>query len=525
MTKPVILALDSGTSVVKAVAFDPDGSIVASAARPNAWTPLPGNGAEQDMARSWDDAVAVLSNLAADLAARFPDREVAGLGVTGQGDGTWMIDSAGDPVGAGWIWLDARAAAIVEELKASGAASAAFPFTGTGLAACQQAPQLLWMERHRPEALARVATAFHPKDYLYFRATGVRATSPCEGCFTFGDFRIRQYRDEVLRALGLSHLRHLLPPMLDGTTVAHPLARDVAERTGLKPGLPVMLGAVDVVCTALGAGIYGAGDNAGVSIVGSTGMHIRLVADVAHVAPSPLGTGYCIAFPVPGHTLQAQTNMAATLNIDWLADLAADAASMAGRADWRRADILGALNAAALSGRPGAAMFHPFISAAGERGPFTDATARAAILGLDQSVRLGDLARAVFEGLCFAARDCYVAIGGAPGDIRLTGGAARSDTLRAILASVLDRPVRGVSQPEAGAAGVAMMAAVQLGLYQDMAACARDWVTPRLDAPVQPEPSLVRLYDRLFPLYRDAYLAQTAVWRGLSAVRGAADAA
>ena len=86
----------------------------------------------------------------------------------------------------------------------------------------------------------------------------------------------------------------------------------------------------------------------------------------------------------------------------------------------------------ALAGRPGAAIFHPFISTAGERGPFTDASARASLIGLDQNVRLKDLARAVFEGLCFAARDCYAAIGGAPRDIRVTGGAARSPAIRAI---------------------------------------------------------------------------------------------
>jgi erythritol kinase len=211
--------------------------------------------------------------------------------------------------------------------------------------------------------------------------------------------------------------------------------------------------------------------------------------------------------------------MAATLNIDWVADLVADAASLAGRPDPPRGEILTALGDLALAARPGAAIFHPFISTAGERGPFTDATARASLLGLDQTVRLKDLTRAVFEGLGFAARDCYVAIGGAPGDIRLTGGAARSPALRAILAACLDRPVRVSGQPEAGAAGVAMMAAVRIGLFADMAACATAWVMPRLEAPLQPDPALVEIYGKLFPIYRDAYAALPSLWRRLHAVR------
>ena len=521
--RPVLLALDSGTSVVKAVAFAADGAILATSSRPNTYATLPGGGVEQDMRRSWDDAAAVLAELTAAVRTRHPDAEIAALGITGQGDGMWLIDAAGEPVGGGWLWLDARAAGIVAELKASDAAASAFAFTGTGLAACQQGPQMLWMQRHRPEALARAATALHPKDYLYFRATGARRTSPCEGCFTFGDFRTRTYRDEVLAALGLTAQRRLLPPMQDGTLTADPLSEDAARQTGLPAGLPVVLGYVDVLCTALGAGLYGAGEDVGVSIVGSTGMHMRLVPDVAAVAPSAAMTGYCMAFPVPGHTMQAQTNMAATLNIDWLADIVADAARLAGAPGPARDALLAALGEAALRGRPGAALYHPFISTAGERGPFTDATARAALIGLDQSVRLDDLARGVFEGLTLAARDCYAAIGGAPADIRVSGGAARSPAIRHILAACLDRPVRAVAQPEAGAAGVAMMAAVRIGLYPDMAACAREWVVPRLEAPVVPDAALASFYDALYLLYRDAYAALTPTWQGLRAVRETRD--
>jgi erythritol kinase len=523
MSCPVLVALDSGTSVVKAVAFTADGAILAARSRPNAYVTLPDGGAEQDMRRTWDDAATVLRELSAELAARHPAADVVALGITGQGDGTWLIDAEGEPVGDGWLWLDARAAAIVEELKASGAAAAAFAYTGTGLAACQQAPQLLWMLRHRPEAIARAATALHPKDYLYFRATGARRTSPCEGCFTFGDFRTRAYRDEVLRALGLAAQRRLLPPMQDGTLTSDPLSDAAARQTGLRAGLPVVLGYVDVLCTALGAGLYGAGDNVGVSIIGSTGMHIRLVPEVADVVPSPALTGYCMPFPVPGHTIQAQTNMAATLNIDWLADIVADAAELAG-GTVAREPILRALGEMAQRARPGAALFHPFISSAGERGPFTDATARASFIGLDHGVRLPELARAVFEGLGLAARDCYLAIGGAPADIRISGGAARSPAIRQILATCLDRPVRVVAQPEAGAAGVAMMAAVRIGFYPDMAACAREWVTPRLEAPIPPDPRLVALYDMIYPIYRDAYTALPSVWRRLHAARELHDA-
>ena len=69
------------------------------------------------MARTWADTVATLRK----LGERFPTspRALAAIAVTGQGDGTWLIDAAGEPVAPAWLWLDARAAAIAEGIVAS----------------------------------------------------------------------------------------------------------------------------------------------------------------------------------------------------------------------------------------------------------------------------------------------------------------------------------------------------------------------------------------------------------------------
>jgi erythritol kinase (D-erythritol 1-phosphate-forming) len=76
-------------------------------------------------------------------------------------------------------------------------------------------------------------------------------------------------------------------------------------------------------------------------------------------------------------------------------------------------------------------------------------------------------------GWGLAACDCYIAMGGFPATVRIPGGAADSKSMRAILAACLNCPVRAATHDEAGgAAGAAMMAAVSVGLYPDMAACA-----------------------------------------------------
>ena len=164
-------------------------------------------------------------------------------------------------------------------------------------------------------------------------------------------------------------------------------------------------------------------------------------------------------------------------------------------------------------------LYHPYISLAGERGPFLEPSARAQFTGLEAGMGYCDLMRGVFEGLCMAARDCYVALGGIPQEVRLTGGATRSSALKILLASALGADVRTVDRAEAGAAGAAMMAAVQQGLYRDMGACAAEWVEPLLGEPVEPDRKLAKSFDKTFPLYVETRKVMRPLWRKLQSAR------
>lgn len=512
----VLIGIDAGTSVIKAVAFTPDGRQIAAAAVPNSYAAVADGGVEQDMARTWGDTATTLRQLA-ELVPNLAARTIA-IAVTGQGDGMWLVDAVGEPVAPAWLWLDARSAVIVEQALGHPDYPAHYQRAGTGLNPCQMSAQLGWLAHHRPQVLARAATAFHCKDYLYFRLTGERATDPSEANFTFGDFRDRRYAPGILDVLGAGDARRLLPPIIDGTTTSHPLSAQAAAATGLKAGTPVTLGFVDVVCTGLGGGLFDPGGRSGCTIIGSTGMHMRLAASAAEVRLNPEMSGYTMAFPAPGMCAQMQSNMASTLNIDWLLDLAREVLAAEG-VTRTRADLLSGLDGRVLARPPATLLFHPYISAAGERGPFMEPAARAMFTGLEIGHGFADLMRGVFEGLCFAARDCYGAMGAIPTEVRITGGAARSEALRLMLASTLNADIRVVARGEAGAAGAAMMAAVRHRLYPDMAACAAAWVDPWLGPPTAPDPALSATYDSAFVHYRDIRARLRPVWRAMATSR------
>ena len=410
----ILIGIDSGTSVIKAVAFDLAGRQLAACSVPNIYQTGADGSATQSLTRTWQDCARALQG----LGAKVPGLAVrtAAVSVTAQGDGTWLAGKGNAPVGDAWLWLDARAAPTVERLASGG------------------------------------------------------------------------------------------------------LNRGRFEAAGLLAGTPVSLGYVDMVMTALGAGVY-SDQPAACSTVGSTGVHMRST-DVAGVHLNAGGTGYVICLPVPGMVTQVQTNMAASLNIDWLLRMAAELMADLGK-PVKPADLVPLIGAWVAASPPGALIYHPYISEAGERGPFVNAHARAGFIGLSSSTRFADLLRAVVEGLGMAMRDCYAAIGAMPEELQLTGGAARSKSLRGVLAAAVNAPVRVSSREEAGAAAAAMMAAVAVGVYPTMQACVAEWVTPLLGEAEAPDPDLAGVYARLYPSYQQARQALGPAWAGLSALREA----
>lgn len=512
----LLIGIDAGTSVMKAVAFSLTGEEVATASIPNRVLYGPCGFAEQDMNFTCDSLGVVLKQLAQKVPCLA--QRASCLALTGQGDGTWLVDKDLQPVGPAILWLDARSGELMRTLRASGVGASVSAITGTGLNTSIQSGHLCWLRDHQPERLQRAMAAMHCKDWLYLCCTDDVATDFGEGLFTFGDPHRMEYSAEVLRLLALSKFEHLLPPMRDSSTSHRPLTARAAQLTGLRQGMPVVLSPMDVPATSLGAGLFAQGRNVGVSVLGSTGMHTRLYPSLNDVPPSSQ-QGYLFSFPVRGLWQTAMSNMAATLNLDWLCDRVAEAARLAGAEPPLRAELLIRVEALARQSAPGGAIYHPFISDAGERGPFTEPLARAQFTGLSTHSDLGSLARAVYDGIAFATRDCYEAMGDKPEEIRLTGGAGRSLLLQQILANVVNCPVRVSRRGEVGAAGAAMVSAVSIGLAEKITDLLPHWV----DAMLAAEPTLPNeqadLYNALFVAYRSGYQQQFPHWQALHKAR------
>jgi xylulokinase len=143
----------------------------------------------------------------------------------------------------------------------------------------------------------------------------------------------------------------------------------------------------------------------------------------------------------------------------------------------------------------------------GERAPVADCNARSTFLNLSGQHTREDMMRAVYEGVAYNIRWLVEIVSGEfrfplP-KLRAIGGGAKSTTWMQILADVTHRRIETVPDPkEAGAVGAALVAAVGLGIYPGFEAL--ESVT-RVDRTFDPRQETFKTYDPLFDSFKESY--------------------
>lgn len=499
-----LIGIDAGTSVIKSTLFDLAGHELARAAV-DAPVDYPHPGwAELDMQVVWQGVVASVQKLLA--AAPYVDAQaIAALGVTGQGDGTWLVDANHAPVRPAILWLDGRTADLIRTWQQDGTGEEFFRITGTVLNTSNQAAHLHWLQIHEPATLRRARYALRAKDWIFLRLTGVISTDESDASYTYFDHRQRRYSESVWPLLGIAAWRHLCPPAQPAYQNVAALLPDVAALLGLAPGTPIVAGPLDAVAVAVGVGALEPGDAC--TSLGTAGIH-QFVLDQPNSAPA--NVGYTMCHAPAGRWVRLLPTMTCTLNLQWFVDeffqAEVAAARQRGVEIWPELEALAAKVPIGSNG----VMYHPYLDLAGERAPFVRPEARAQFSGLAIGHRRAELLRAVYEGVMLSGLDCYTTLPMQVRTLRLGGGGARSALWAQMFADALGAPVQLVEGQEFGAKGAALNAGVAVGCYASFADAASQ--TIRLARTYQPDQAKQALYHELLQLYRATYQAMFPVW-------------
>ena len=488
------IGLDIGTSGAKGLLLAADGGVVATATAgyPLA-TPRPG-WTEQDPEAWWRASLAVLR----ELGSQGAGHEVAAIGLSGQMHGSVFLDRAGTPIRPALLWNDARTHAECAEIERRVGRDRLIAITGNRASTGFQAPKLLWLRQHEPEAAARLAKLVLPKDFIRFRLTGAHATDAADASGTlFLDLSARTYSDEILAALEVPH--ELLPPVFEGPEVTGRLTAAAADLTGLPAGTPVVAGGGDNACAAIGAGLIREGH--GVCSIGTSGT-LFVHGRTPRIDPEGALNAFCDAVPGGYHLMGVILSAGGALS--WYREKVATLDD--------QGDPFARLLEEAAAVPPGAdgLLFLPYL--AGERSPHLDPHARAAWVGLSLAHDRRHMVRALIEGVGFAYADCLDrmrGLGVEPAGITLTGGGARAELWRRILAAQLRVPLSIGGTAEGPALGAAILAQVGGGVAADLTAAVAAAV-PHPAPGETPEAELVDTYRQAQIRYRALYPALRA---------------
>lgn len=463
----VLIGLDAGTSTVTAVAFAPDGREIALSTGAKAVHQVADGGVEQDPGEAWQAAAAALRDLAGKvphLAAR-----TAVVAITGPDGGTWLVDEDGDPVAPAWLAADRRATGLVARWRRESIGRELRAITGRAIEPALASAQIACLAERQPTLLDRAATAFQSKDWLYFCCTHERATDSASAAGAFGSFRTGDYDARVLDLLHLQEIARLLPEIVDGRQTYGELTEAAAAATGLVAGTPVVLGPIDLIATALAAGLA-ADAGLGCSILNGGGVHVRADHAPLDLGPECPATGAMMPYAA---TWFKATGGPAAVTACWLLELATQLLADAGLIGIRRDELVATLEQKAGAASPGALICHPGAWQ-------VDRRAAAAFLGISGATTFYDLLRSIREADGRAARTCYDALGGVPEELRVTGEGAANPLARRLLAACVGAPLRVIRRATPAAAGAAMIATIALGHNRTIEAASRDWVGPHL---------------------------------------------
>jgi glycerol kinase len=460
-----ILALDQGTTSSRAILFDRQGQVVATAQQeyPQHF-PQPG-WVEHDPLDIWTSQLACARQVLRETG--ITAAQVAGIGIANQRETTLVWDRAtGQPIANAIVWQDRRTAEACDRLRAEGRAQLIQSRTGLELDAYFSATKLQWLLAHVPGALERAGRgelAFGTVDsWLAFKLCGRHVTDVGNASRTML-FNIHTLRwdDELLDLFGVP--ASMLPEVVASSEV-------IGAADDEWFGRPIAISGIagDQQAATFGQACHTKGM---VKNTYGTGCFMLMHAgDRPPVSHNRLLS--TVGWTVDGRTdylLEGSVFMGGA-TVQWLRD---------GLGVIRHSGDVEAL-ALSVPDSGGVMLVPAFV---GLGAPHWDPYARGTIVGMTRGTTSGHIARAAVEAIAYQSAELLAAMqkdAACPvAEVRADGGAARNDMLMQFQADLLGVPVIRPRVTETTALGAAYLAGLAVGFWSTREEIAAQWQAER----------------------------------------------
>ncbi len=427
------LAIDIGTTHIKAMAFDENGTLRALEKLENG---LNEKGCYQ--------AQEVFRRVAAVVKA-CGIHEPQSISLTGMADSGLLVDENAEPITEVLPWSDNTGSCYGEEVLKAYSLKELYRTTGQTLHPKFALMRLIHYRETQRADFEKAAYWLSLQDYVLFRLTGEMKTDESLASRTMlFNIGTRTWHGELSEFCGIGQR---LPKVIKTGGQAGEITVEGAMATGIKAGCPVYLCGHDHPCALFGIN----------QLLGSTMI-------------DSMGTSEVFA----GIINKRLTEEAALKGINhgcfwdgqyyWMANLPSSGASLA----WLKS-LCGQREYSFFTdnqtGDAGGVTYYPFINGSGV--PQPDPDRRGAFLGLSSKTTIHQMAHAMYEGIAFEARRVFEAYEELTGQkvsrIAAVGGSTRNHAMMTRRADITGMQVDVLNVSELTALGAVLMAARSRG--------------------------------------------------------------
>ncbi|MCE9532529.1 MAG: glycerol kinase GlpK [Planctomycetes bacterium] len=448
-----ILALDEGTTSARAIVFDADGNILATAQKEFTQTFPKSGWVEHDAEEIWSAQIGVA--IEAMSRARLSAKDIAAVGITNQRETTVVWDrQTGVPVGPAIVWQDRRTAGFCDRLLADGNATWIQERTGLLIDAYFSGSKIAWIldnvKGAREQAEAGKLAFGTIDSWLAWKLTDGRLhITDVSNASRTRLFNIHKgdWDDERLHMFRVP--RSMLPEVRASSEIYGEI-----QAPGLN-GVPLAGMAGDQQAALFGQMCFTPGLTK--NTYGTGCFMLQTTGEKAVTSHNRLLT--TVAWKIGGRTSYALEGavFVGGAVVQWLRD---------GLKLIRTADEINHL-AATVPDNGGVYLVPAFT---GLGAPHWDPYARGTLVGITRGTSAGHIARAALESIAFQSAELLGAMRAdarqPPVEMRVDGGASQSNLLMQFQADLLGIPVARPTVTETTALGAAYLAGLTTGFWK-----------------------------------------------------------
>ncbi|BAP85196.1 gluconokinase [Paucilactobacillus hokkaidonensis JCM 18461] len=485
-----MIGVDLGTTSTKAVLYDDQCNVLGYA---NKLYPLyqdQPDMAEEDPNEIFDAVVDALTEVL--RKADLTTGTLRGVSFSAAMHSLIGLDKDHNPITRVITWADNRAAKYADEYKKNGIGFELYKKTGTPTHPMSPLYKLIWLKNEHKDIYDNAAYWIGIKEYIFYRLFGVlkEEYSIASATGLFNIFNL-DWDEQALELTGVS--RDQLPELVDPFEQVSGMHAEYAKVIGIPTDTPFIMGASDGTLSNLGVNAI---DPGVVAVTIGTSGAVRVVTDKPTIDPK--GRVFCYALTKDKWVVGGPVNNGGIV-FRWVRDqLFAPEKITADMMNIDSYDMLTQIASEVPAGSDGL-LFHPFLG--GERAPIWDANARGSFFGLTRKHTRAHMVRAALEGIVYNLYTVMLALEevvGKPKEIMATGGFARSELWRQMLADIFESPVTIPKSFESGALAAVVMGMKSLGTIDDLSDI-KNFIGETNT--YQPNPENYEVYRELVPIY------------------------